>query len=419
MAQITSTGVTGKSENEYLVDIQTRMLAIDPNWNIDNDSPDGQKNGIDSEMLANLDEAVVEAYRSKDPDSATGEALNNIGKISGVTRQAATFSVAPVTFSGTNGTIVPAGARVLSRIDSSIWLVNSAITIGSGGTGSGFATSAISGRVLADVGDLTVIGNPQAGITAVTNPGAATPGEPEETDTAFRLRRAASVSLAGSNMLDNMTAAVGNVAGVSDVKIYENINIDPTDANGLPIHSISVVVNGGSDADIGYAMYTKKNPGAGMYPRWNGDTDAWIDTLPNGVKVDVTSPVTGNTAPMTFQRAIALPIYVDVDVQKIGSLPSNIDDLIKQAIVADSNKTLFSGGTSQGFNQNGYDIGEIVPAGRIYTPVNKVLGVYGDSYVTAIRIGTAPDPTGTTTIQPDYNELAVFDPDNIVVAVTS
>lgn len=419
MAEITTTGVVGKSLNEYLVDLQGRYIAIDPNWNIGNDSPDGQVIGIQAEMLTNLDEGVVAAYRSNDPDSATGEALNNIGKISGVLRKAATYSVAPITVTGTSGTIIPAStSQVRSSADNSVWTVNASIAIGVGGSATGFVTCTTSGRVNAGPGELSVIGTNISGWASVTNPTAATVGEEQETNAAFRVRRENSVSLAGSNMVDNMYAAIANVEGVTDVKVYEN-DLDTTSSIGLPPHSIGVVVNGGTQAEIGYAMYTKKNPGAGMYPRWNPDTDTWIDTLTNGVKVDVTSPVTGNVAPMTYQVAIALQIYVRVQITKIGTLPSNIADLINAAILADSSKTLFEDdGTTTGFNRGGYDIGEVVPVGRLYTPVNKVLGVYGDSYVNSLTIGTSAGSLGQTPIQPAYNQLATFDADNIVVVVS-
>lgn len=421
MAEITTTGVVGESLNEYLVDLKAAYLAIDPAWNIDNDSPDGQIIGIQSEMFANLDEAVVLAYRSKDPDSATGEALNNIGKISGVTRQAATYSVAPITVAGTIGTTIPATtSQVRSRIDNSVWAVSAPIVIGSGGTGTGFVTCLTAGRVEAGVGELTIINTNIAGWSSVTNLNAATQGEAEETNAAFRVRRTNSVSLPGSNQLDNMYASVGNVAGVTDVKVFENEKYDPTDANGLPIHSISVVVNGGSDADVALAMYVKKNPGAAMYPRYDEVGEAWIDPPgTNGVKVDVTSPVTGNTKNITFQRAIALQIYPVIQIKQVGTLPSDIGQRIKDAIIADSSKELFGDDSAGiGFNQGGYDIGEVVPVGRLYTPVNKVLGLYGDSYATSITIGTSAGSQASTPIQPAYNQLPTFDEDNISVTVS-
>lgn len=420
MAEITSTGIIGKSLNDYLVELQEKYREIDPDWNIDADSPDGQIIGVHAEMLANLDEAVVAAYRSKDPASAIGEALNDIGEISGVNRQAATYSVAPISVTGAIGSIIPAlTSQVRSRVDNTVWTLNSAIIIGADGTGTGFVTCTTPGRVPASIGDLTVIGTNIAGWYSVTNPQAATQGEPEESNSTFRARRTQSVSLPGSNMLDNMYASVGSVKGVTDVKVLENDRYDPVDVNGIPLHSIAVVVNGGSDADIALAMYVKKNPGAAMYPRYNDVTDTWIDPPgTNGVHVDATSPVTGNTKSMTFQRAIGLPVYVRYEIKQIGSLPSDIAKRITDATIADATKNLFADDSaSLGFNQGGYDIGEVVPVGRFYTPANKVLGLYGDSYVNSITIGISEDNLAAAPIQPAYNQLPVFNEDNISVVV--
>ena len=165
-------------------------------------------------------------------------------------------------------------------------------------------------------------------------------------------------------------------------------------------------------------MYSKYNPGTPMYPRYSTKTDTWVDPPgATGVKVQITSPSTGNIETMTFQRAVALPIYVSVTVQRKGNLPSDIEQRIKDAIVEDSTKKLFSGDQVKGFNQGGYDIGEVVPVGRLYTPINKVLGQYGDSYITSLTIGMSAGSQGVTPIQPGIAELATFDPDNITVSV--
>lgn len=420
MAQVTAQGITGVSLNEYLSAIEAKLLNIDPAWNIDPDSPDGQKNGTDAETLANLDEALVAVYRSKDPASAIGESLNDIGAISGIPRQLATFSVAPVILTGVPTSIIPANVTVIrSRIDNTAWTLNSSVVIGSSGSGTGFVTCVTAGRISVMPGELTVIGTPTPGLSSVTNPLAATQGQAEETDAEYRIRRTESVSINGSNSLDNMTAKVGAVSTVTSVKVYENY-LDTADINGIPGHSIAIVVNGGSDADVGLAISQKKNPGCGMFPRWNEQTETWIDTPgTNGVLVYVKSPVTGLENPFTFQRALALSIYVNIQIQRKGTLPSNIGQLIIQAVIADATKALFSGDTSIGFNQGGYDIGEVVPVGRLYTPVNKILGQYGDSYATSITIGTSSGSLGSATITPAYNQLATFDEDNIVVTVTA
>ena len=419
MAELTDQGITGTSLNDYLEEINSRTLAIDPDWNIDPDSPDGQRIGIEAELLANLDEGVVAAYRSKDPDSATGEALRNIGKISGVPIREATYSIAPITVIGVAGTVIAAGSQVRSRIDNTKWLTTGAIAIGVSNTATGFATCSTPGRILAGAGELTIIGTPQAGWSSVTNSEAAA-GEDAESDADYRKRRNDSVARAGSNMRDNMLANIASVPGVTDVKILENSSDDPADPDGIPYTAIAVVVNGGSDAGIGLAMYQKYNPGTPMFPRFSSKTGLWIDPPgTSGVRVEVTSPVTGNKQTMTFQRASGLAIYVAMTIQKVGDLPSNIEDELKDAVVKDSTRQLFNGETTNGFNKGGYDIGELVPLGRLYTPVNKVLGKYGDSYVTALTIGITAVDQGTAPIQPTIYQIATFDPDNISVTVNA
>lgn len=418
MAEITDQGITGRSLNEYLVDIEERTLAIDADWNIDADSPDGQRIGIEAEMMANLDEAIVAAYRSKDPDSATGEALRDIGKISGVKIKDATYSIASVTVTGQSGTVIPALSQVRSRIDNSVWLTTAPIVVGVGLTATGFVTCTVAGRVLASIGDLTVIGTPVAGWSSVTN-AEATPGDDAETDIEFRVRRNNSVALAGSNMKDNMLGNIANVAGVTDVKILENKSDSPVDIDGIPYTALAIIVNGGSDADIGLAMYEKYNPGTPLYPRYSTKTDTWVDDPgATGVKVEVISPRTGNQETMTFQRAAGLPVHVALNVKRVGTLPSDIYAQLQKAIIEDSTKTLFSGETVTGFNQGGYDIGELVPVGRLYTPVNKVLGQYGDSYILSLTIGLSAESQGLTPIQPGIAQMATFDAANISVLVT-
>lgn len=405
MADITNQGIQGVSLEEYLSLIQQAHLNIDPNWNLDPDSPDGQQTGIYAEMFANLDEALVEAYNSKDPDKASGEALTSIGKIHGIPRQDATFSVAPLSVTGTPGSRFPAGSLVRNSVTKELWVVMTTVVVGSNNKGSGFVQSQVAGPVNAAAGELIEIVNPSSGITSITNIAAATVGRLAESDTDFRVRRFDSVGLDSNNQIDSLYAMLANVRGVSDLKVYEN-DTNATDVNGIPARNLAIVVNGGTDMDVAQAIYAKKTPGPGLY----GGNNATV--------VSVTSPTTNNTKNITFQRAIGLAIYIQIKIKQIGSLPEDLRAELGEAIEEDAQKTLLNGQVSLGFNQGGYDIGEVVPVGRLYTPVNKVLGQYGDSYVTEILIGTSPGSLAASPIQPAYNQLAVFDRDNVTVVLS-
>lgn len=112
MAEITKDGAVAQTLNAYLTVMRQRYLDIDDGWNINPESPDGLIIAAWCETLANLDEAVINAYHSADPNSAVGQQLDRIAAFAGITRQDATFSTATVVFTGTPLVEIPAGTLV-------------------------------------------------------------------------------------------------------------------------------------------------------------------------------------------------------------------------------------------------------------------------------------------------------------------
>jgi hypothetical protein len=68
-----------------------------------------------------------------------------------------------------------------------------------------------------------------------------------------------------------------------------------------------------------------------------------------------------------------------------------------------------------GFNVLGFDIGEDVPISRIYTPINQVIGQFGNSYVTVLTVNGSS--SGQVTI--DFNELSRWTEANISVTINA
>src|SRR5690554_3502695 len=158
MAEITPAGITGTTLQEYLAEIQARYEAIDPNWNIGPETPDGQAISIWAETLALLDEQVQYAYMSRDPATATGQALKDIGAYAGLEWQDATYSTATVTISGVDGTIIPAGYRVRNSVTGTTWALDAEVTISGSTVANVTATEA--GALTASIGTLTEIADP-------------------------------------------------------------------------------------------------------------------------------------------------------------------------------------------------------------------------------------------------------------------
>jgi uncharacterized phage protein gp47/JayE len=403
MAEVTAQGYNLKTQNEWFEEERQLYLDIDPDWNLDPSTPDGLKLAHDSEVFGVLDETLQQAYNSKDPNKAVGLDLDIICALTGTTRSEGTPSNVTVTLTGTAGTVVPAGRRIESATTGSRWLTDQTVTL-TAGTATTTATCTITGPTQADIGTLTNILDIVGGWSAVTNPSVATPGTDEQLDASLRAERATSVGRPGNNQIDSMLGEVFAVPGVRRVKIYENdtnsATVDPVNNPwGLPAHSISVIVDGGAIADVGMAIYVKKNPGV----------------LLNQSGTPLSTTVVSPKYP-TNSKLIrwATPIYVDmiiaVTLKNDGTLPSNIADLIDEAFLEFTVGTLIPAG--DGFKQNGFDIGETVPYSTLYTPVNQVIGQYGNSYVQSMIVNG-----GTSNVAIAFNQLSRWTAVNITTTV--
>jgi len=399
MGKIDNTGYLVKTENEYFTEQKQMFQDIDASWNLDPSSPDGLKIAKDSETFADLDEAGLIAYNSKDPNKAIDVELDVVSSITGTFRIPGTSSTVSITIGGVVGAVIYAGDIIKSTVDGTEWAIDATVTIGGGGTVVAQATAMVTGAIEADTGTITKIVTARGGWQTVTNTVVAVTGTPRETNAQLRFRRFVSVARPGDNQVDSMYGEIGAVADVRHVEIYEN-DTNATDADGLPAHSIAPIVDGGTDAAVALAIYLKKNPGVFLHP---------AGTPVNEI---VTSPLySNNTKNITFSRPVYVAPLVVVDVTDDGTLPVTAGDEIKKAILAYANGTLIDENT--GFNILGFTIGEDVTISRMYTPVNQVIGSYGNSYVTNITLDG-----GSINVAIAFNELSQWLLANLTVNIT-
>jgi uncharacterized phage protein gp47/JayE len=393
------TGYLLKTQNEWFEEERQRYLDIDAKWNLDPSTPDGLKIASDAEIFANLDETLQAAYNSKDPSKAMDADLDTICRLTGTLRSLGTPSQVALTLTGVSGTVVISGKRVQSTVDGSVWTIDNAVTIGAGGTVSVTATCTVNGATAASIGTVTKIVDVVGGWQSVTNPSVATLGTNRQSDSSLRLERSLSVARPSNNQIGSTLSEVFAVDGVRLARVYENFT-GSTDSNGLPAHSFAVVVDGGSDEDVAFAIYTKRCPGSTMY------------AAGTPVTVAVTDPVYSfQQSNITFSRPTYIDIDVTVTVNNGGGLPNGTDDAIKQAIVDYANGTLLP--SDGGFNKIGFGIGDDVPISRIYTPVNNIIGQYeGGAFINGLTL-----EGGTSNVVIPFNALSRWSVDNIVVVI--
>lgn len=403
MASLTPTGYVLRSQNDWFAQERQFYLAIDPLWNLDPSTPDGLKMAHDAEIFYALDETILQAYNSKDPNKARGVDLDIICALTGSTRSDGSPSNVALNLAGTPGAIVPLGNLFESATTGSRWAADQAVTLDVTGLATVNASCTVVGPTQADAETITRIVDVVAGLASVTNDDPATPGDDEQNDSQLRVERAAAVGRPGNNQIDSMTGELFAVSGVRRVKVYENDTgsaaVSPDNPHGLPAHSIAPIIDGGTDTEVALAIYLKKNPGV---------RQAQPGTP---FEVLVTSPIYP-----TNQKLIkaSRPVYVDailnIEIVDDGTLPPTADQEIKSAIMEFAVGDLIP--ADVGFKITGFDIGETVPFSTMYTPINKVIGSYGNSYVQLLELNG-----GSSNLAIAFNQLSRWTEANITVTI--
>ncbi|UUZ85676.1 baseplate J/gp47 family protein [Paenibacillus sp. P26] len=325
-------------------------------------------------------------YNSRGPATAIGPGLDVIVGVNGIKRKAGTASTATVTLIGTPNTTITNG--IVGDVNGNNWSITSPTTISSTGTVTALATCQTVGPITAGPGEINRIVTPTLGWTGVTNPVAAVTGTMTETDASLRARQAMSTAQPSQAIIEGLNGAIAAVSGVKRFVVYENYT-DTTDSNGIPRHSIAVIVEGGADQDIGNAIYNRKPPGTGML---------------GNISVPVTDRY-NSISNMLFSRPTSVDIDVTINVKQISGYTQSMTTAIKDAVVSFLNSLL---------------IGQDLIISSLWGTVlslNQSLAAptFSVTSVTATRHGQTQ---GTSDIAIAYNEVAHGVVGNITVNVT-
>lgn len=406
MGELTKDGFQTKTQNEYFEEEKALYQKIDAEWSLDPATPDGLKLAHDSEVFGALDQLVKQAYDARDPNKATGRDLDVLRKLTGATRSQGTPTTVTLFMTGVASTLIPEGSQVKTP-EGLIFTTDENLTLGTDGTGSVAATCTVNGANEVAAGKVNQIVTVVGGWQTVTNRTAAMTGTDAESDAVFRIKSARAVARAGSAQRDSLYGEIFDVDGVRKVKVYENKTnssdvVALVNPYGLPPHSLAIIVDGGKEEAIARAIYRKVNPGVFLHAAGTKvEKTVWSEKYPNSYDV------------ITFSRPIAVPITVKVKVADPSKTCPNATDLqeaIRTAIMQYYEGELLPDGI--GFMTTGFDIGQSVPYSRLFTPVNKVLGIYVGSYVSEMTVNG-----GTSTVAIAFNQVSQFLRSNITVEI--
>lgn len=271
--QVGSNGIVTASQAELLALYTAGFQAIyGAGVNLGAQTPDGQQIGISIQAILDLEDLITQVYNGFDPDNAIGVVLDQRVAINGIQRLAGTFTVTNITVTtstsvnlyGLDQTVNPV-YTVADNAGTQWQLQTTQLGVGPGALVLAFQ-AASPGETLTTPNTITVPVSIVLGVTDINNPSTYTTlGVNEESDANLRIRRQQSVALPSQGYLQGLLAALKNIPGVSYADVIEN-DTGATDANGVPGHSIWVLVAGtGAPVAIANAIYVKRNAGAGMF----------------------------------------------------------------------------------------------------------------------------------------------------------
>lgn len=383
---------TGFVYKPYTVIVTDLITAFEAAYGVDldtsADTPNGQMIGILAGAIAELWQQGNAVYDAYNPNEAVGISLRNIGVLNYLPELKASQSVVEVSFTFSGAQYIPAAVfqGQTTGMPNTFHLVSDLNAL-SAGTITVQMQADEYGQILAPAGTLTVINTPYSNLVSITNAADATPGQNTETDPEYRIRRNNSTTFASQNTEDSLYTALLAVDGVLDAVVYSNPR-STTDSNGFAPYSIAVVVEGGTDQDIGKAIYGRKT-----------------SSIPTNGNIEVDIPNNANIlVPIFFYRNQIVTVYIKIEVEMLEGFPVNGLSQIQK------NTYDYLVGTFNG-NVPVFKIGNSVIITKLYTPINLTPGVS----VTALLVDDVYPPISSTNLPINFKQIAGFSLANIQV----
>lgn len=350
--QVDANGLQVKTVTEITADLDAGLAGIyGADINVEQNSPDGQQVGIFAQAVADMLQLLVQVYNTFSVDNTFGVSLDQRVALNGIARHQGTHTLAQVlvtvdqalTLIGQDALIVTPNAQVFTVADDAgnqFQLETTNVFGGAGSASLTFVAVAI-GQVQTTANTITNQVTTVLGVTSVNNPTVAGDviGLNEESDIQLKIRRALSFQLAAVGPSDALRAMLLSLPDISDAYVVENDTGGVVDT--VPAHSIWTIVNGGTNAEIGQAIYSKKIPGCGQKgaqtyivtrPAGNTFTAQWDVALTQDLFVEF--GITPRIAGLTFDNASIKTQLAAALVYKLGQKPNSGDVVVAMQTIA-------------------------------------------------------------------------------------
>lgn len=314
------TGLVTQSLEEIITEITGKYQEIYGNdINIDQNTPDGQMINLLAQMKKDILDLLVQYNSNIDVDQVQGIAQQILYKLNGL-------EIKSYTYSYVNVKVTTSGPTNLQGLDNNIdnsdgtgytiqdtngnrWiLANSVINLN--GTDEFPFRAAELGGIQCLPNTVTLPETIVSGVVSVTNPAANyITGDTGESDAESRQRRNKTVALPSQGFDESIEAQLLNLDTVTQVKVYDNRK--SVEVNGIPAHTIWVIVEGGQNSEIGNIIYANIPPGIPM----KGSIEVLV------------SKSNGELTPVYFDRGTAQTLYVKITIKNLETTALDETDI--------------------------------------------------------------------------------------------
>lgn len=302
----TSTEIQTEMENGY-------KSIYGEDINLDSNTSDAQLINILTQFNTDMREMMTEVYNTFDPDKCRGTIQDVRFKLNNLERAGGTFTIVDITIV-TDRTLtlngldadyndVNATAYGFSNNNGDQYYLIDSVTLLAGTHVLPFRCSKL-GAENPTIGTLT---NQITVIPGVISGNNASPpttiGIDQETDEEFAFRRERSYEFRAQHANDAMQAQLLALDGVSEAYVYNHDYVnypDGDDADGIPLHYIWVIVEGGANSDIAEVIYANI-AGAGTV---------------GAVSVETTS-ASGQIYVSKFDRNVSIDLHIKFEIKRI------------------------------------------------------------------------------------------------------
>lgn len=348
-------GLVTQSLEEIVQDLTQKWQSIyGADINVEQNSPDGQLINILAQEKKDLLDLITSIYNNLDPDRVIGIPQQILYKWNGLFIKAYTYSyvyidvnvTGPVNLQGLDDNIDNADGTGYTVTDTAgnRWILANSQSLQTGSYTLNFRAAQL-GAIEALPNTINVMETIVAGVASVNNPASNyITGNQGESSSAFRLRRAQSMAAPSQGFDESLQSQLNGLDTVTQAKVYDNRK--DTEVNGIPAHTVWVVVQGGQPDEIGRVIYNNVPPGIPMkgtqsvvIPKQNGDIQTVYYDIPS-----------------------AVPLYIRMTIKNFGTTPLDTD-YIKEQLA-----------------QSTYNIGETATSAQISTDVGDIIGDTGTPY---------------------------------------